>query len=254
MNGLVERRQTDAARAALRKILGASLQCLFLCGSAVLGGLRAQSDIDLLAITSQEMSPDQRQALLSALLRISAPYPAPPGGPRCLELLVLAQPGLTGFFPIRADFIYGEWLRDRLASGHPAPPHRDPEYTLLLAQAQQHAIPLFGCPDGVLPPIPPHQVRRAMRQALPALVQGLRDDQRNVLLTLARMWQTAQTGEFVTKDAAAAWAAKRLPAEQAAILDHARLAYLGQAATDHYPHDEASQLARTMRARVTALL
>ena len=210
--------------------------------------------LTVLAITSQQMSPDQRQALLSALLRISARYPAPPGGPRCLELLVLAQPRLTGGFPIRADFIYGEWLRDRLESGHPAPPRRDPEYTLLLAQAQHHAVPLFGRPDGLLPLIPPHQIRRAMREAIPALVQGLRDDQRNVLLTLARMWRTARTGEFVTKDAAAAWAAKRLPDEQAAILGHARLAYLGQAATDRCSHDKASQLARTMRARVMALL
>ena len=253
--GPVERRQTAHTLAALRDILGPSLQCLCLCGSAVLGGLRAQSDIDLLAITTQSMTLGQRQALLSALLRISARYPAPPGGPRCLELLVFSQSDLqAGEFPARADFVFGEWMRAGLEAAEAPLPDRNPEYTLLLAQARHHAIPLFGCPGGLLPPIPMGQIRRAMREALPALYRGLQDDERNVLLTLARMWRTARTGEFVTKDAAADWAAKQLPDDQAAILDHARLAYLGQTTASRYLRDDVSRLARTLRDRVQARL
>src|SRR5690606_18364981 len=65
------------------------------------------------------------------------------------------------------------------------------------------------------------------RQALPALLDSLEGDERNVLLTLTRMWRTLATGDFVPKDAAAGWAVARLPAEHAAVLATARDAYLG---------------------------
>jgi hypothetical protein len=63
--------------------------------------------------------------------------------------------------------------------------------------------------------------------ALPSLLDNLIGDERNVLLTLARMWRTA-TGEFVTKDAAAEWAISRLPEQIAEVLICARDAYLGR--------------------------
>ncbi len=67
-----------------------------------------------------------------------------------------------------------------------------------------------------------------MRDALPTLLDGLRGDERNVLLTLARMWRTVVTGEFIAKDAAATWAASRMPELEADTLIHARNAYLGK--------------------------
>lgn len=60
----------------------------------------------------------------------------------------------------------------------------------------------------------------------PGLLSGIEGDERNVVLTLARMWFTALTGEIVSKDVAAEWAENHLPDEQSALLCEARLAYL----------------------------
>lgn len=61
---------------------------------------------------------------------------------------------------------------------------------------------------------------------MPGIEQG--DDLRNGLLTLARIWTTLATGEFRSKDEAAAWALARLPETHRPVLAHARRAYLGE--------------------------
>lgn len=109
----------------------------------------------------------------------------------------------------------------------------DPGVTLMLAQARREAVPLMGpILSNLLPPISRGHVRRAMWEVLPSLVSGLQGDERNVLLTLARMWYTAVTGVFVSKDTAANWAVSHVPADVGATLNQAREAYLGQIADE----------------------
>ena len=207
-----------------------ALLAVYLHGSAVTGGLRPQSDIDLLVVIDRPMTEALRKSLLTALLRISGPYPASPGGPRCIEVMLFQKSELAARrFPARADFVYGEWLRETFDAGEIPMPVSDPEVTLVLAQARQEARPLFGpVATELLPEIPVDHVRRAMRDALPALLGGLPGDERNVLLTLARMWQTATNGTFVTKDAAAIWAMPQLPKPLSEVLAYACEAYLGR--------------------------
>ena len=81
----------------------------------------------------------------------------------------------------------------------------------------------------VLAPVPLSDIRKGIRDSLPELIAGLKGDERNVILTLARMWLTAATGEISSKDLAAKWATARLPKKQAELLDMARQAYLGKA-------------------------
>ncbi|WP_018183437.1 aminoglycoside nucleotidyltransferase ANT9 [Kaistia granuli] len=249
--------QVRAATDAIRALLQDSLLGIYLHGSAVAGGLRPQSDIDLLAVIDAPMTAAQSRSLLSTLLQISGPHPAPPGGPRCIEVMVFQSPELVApDFPARAEFMYGEWLRQAFEAGGLAVPAADPEHTLILAQARGQAIPLIG-PDAteLIPEIPPEQVRRAMREALPALVEGLHGDERNVLLTLARMWRTATTGDFVAKDVAATWATTRMPSPEAGTLDYAREAYLGSRADDWATRQAEAGLAATfLRQRIAELL
>lgn len=251
---LHQNEQIQSALVILHRILGDALLGVYLHGSAVSGGLQPQSDIDLLAVVDAELTESQRNGLLTGLLRLSGRHPVVLGGPRCLEVMVFCRSDLVrGDYPARAEFVYGEWLRDAFEAGESPMPGRDPEYSLVIAQARQEAIPLLGPPrDELLTEISLEHVRQAMRDALPDLLNGLHGDERNVMLTLARMWHTASTGKFVTKDAAAKWAIQRLSGSDAMALDHARRAYLGEV-TDDWSHlgDAAQKLAVNMAEYVT---
>jgi streptomycin 3"-adenylyltransferase len=249
--------EVRAATERIAGILGDDLRAIYLHGSAAAGPLRPQSDLDLLAVVGGGLTDRQRDDLLASLLCLSGRHPRAASGPRCLDVMVVGLPDLTGGrCPARAEFTYGEWLRAAFEAGQRPLPTVHPDHTLVLAQARETAVVLRGPPaPDLLPAIAPEQVRQAMRDALPALLDDLRADTRNVLLTLARMWRTAETGAFVTKDAAADWAMPRLQADDAALLALARAGYLGDASetwTDRL--DAASRLALHLQARIRELL
>jgi streptomycin 3"-adenylyltransferase len=75
-------------------------------------------------------------------------------------------------------------------------------------------------------------------------------DTRNMLLALARTWQTLATGEIARKDAAATWAAGRLPRAEAEVVRRAGEQYLaGSHGEDTWPAS-----ARQVRAAMAAML
>ena len=213
----------------LRQEFGASLAAVWLHGSAVRGGLRPDSDVDVLAVVEHPVDDMTGKRLAAGLLNLSG---TPGSGKRPLELILFQRSDLEALpYPARCAFMYGEWLREVFASGTLPESAPDPELTLVLAQARLEARPLVG-PDGpdaaeMLPAIPHHDIRRAIADLLPVVIASLEGDERNVLLTLARMWHTVSKGDFVPKDVAATWAAERLPAGPASALLLARSAYLG---------------------------
>ncbi|MFN7089792.1 MAG: aminoglycoside adenylyltransferase family protein [Allorhizobium sp.] len=251
---LDQSKQVPAALAALHNSLADCLRAVYLHGSAVSGGLRPQSDIDLLAVVDRRMTQSERATLLSSLLKLSGRHPSTAGGLRCLEVMVFTRLDLAvGLFPARAEFIFGEWLRDAFDAGETPMPAQNVEFTLVLAQAQQEAIALFGPDrDTLLPIIPMIDVRNAMRELLPELVGGLREDTRNVLLTLARIWHTAENGTFVNKDEAASWAIAQLSDRSALTLDHARRAYIGEVGDNWNSHQDGVEcLAEELTSKVS---
>jgi len=254
---LQKNEQVTAVLAALRSIFGDALLAVYLHGSAVSVGLRPQSDIDLLAVVDRSLNEAQRAALLAALLRLSGHYPARHDGARCLEVMVFSRADLDLCpFPARADFVYGEWLRGAFEAGEEPMPAQDPEFTLVLAQARQEAIALFGPDrDALLPEVTTAAIRQAMSNLLPALLDSLHDDTRNVLLTLARMWHTAISADFLSKDEAAIRALPMLGGQDATTLDYARRAYLGEI-TDEWQsrRNAAQQLADQLALNVTEAL
>ncbi|HYI31023.1 MAG TPA: aminoglycoside adenylyltransferase family protein [Bradyrhizobium sp.] len=232
--------EAENALRILQECFRDALVAVYLHGSAVAGGLRPDSDIDILAVVNQPTTQTIRKALVAELMKISG-YPAALDTPRPLEVIIfneddLAEPG----YPARSAFIYGEWLRKKFEAGEVPQPVADPELTVLLAQARQNAKTLFGQePTEILPVIPAEDLRRAIGEALPALINSLEGDERNVLLTLARMWLTLTTGQIVPKDVAAEWAISRLPAESSATIALARAAYLGLATNDDWTNQGA---------------
>lgn len=248
--------QASTALPILAQCLGESLVAVYLHGSAVSGGLHPSSDVDLLAVVDTPTTFETRQRLVAALMPISSKHPAKRGGPRCLEVMVFEKSALASTErPFRSEFVYGEWLRDGFEAGVVPEPVADPDFTLVLAQARPAAIALLGpAASELLPVITDAEVRHAILGALPALMGNLRGDERNVLLTLARMWRTLAVGDFVPKDVAAHWAIPRLPADAAAPLALARAAYLGTETDDWAPLQRESQRAADLMAeRLTSM-
>lgn len=246
----------EAMRAlrAARDIFGDALLAAYLHGSAVAGGLRPDSDVDLLLVSDRATTGTERARLLHMLMAISA-RPGNGEGIRPVELILFDRAALSpAAYPARSEFTYGEWLRDAFEAGLQPEPHADPEYTLILAQARKEARPLFGPPLAALSsPIPAADVRRAIGDALPTLLGALDGDERNVVLTLARMWRTLVAGDFVPKHVAAEWAMARLPARPAGLLAAARDAYLGKAAPE-WRAAAARPVASDLAGRIAALL
>lgn len=244
------------AVAVARDCLGQSLLAAYLHGSAVAGGLRPHSDIDILVVIDRPTTRGVREKLLAELMRISG-RPGSAAAPRPLELIVFNRADLDPpSYPARAEFVFGEWLRAAFEAGRVPEPESDPEFTILIAAARGNARPLAG-PDAadLLPPVADRDMRRAIGDCLGPLLDTLEGDERNVLLTLARMWRTLATGEIVPKGEAAAWAASRLDGEAAELVAHAADAYLGRAGDDWRARREASRrVAGMLRDRLVTML
>ncbi|MEO3764725.1 aminoglycoside adenylyltransferase family protein [Streptomyces sp. B8F3] len=206
-------------------VLGPEVVGAYLHGSAVLGGLRPASDVDVLLVTRRSLTGDERQALLDGLLRVSGFT----GGLRPVELTVVVESEVRPWrYPPTGDFLYGEWLRKGFEAGGPPRPEAMPDLAIVLTMTRAGDHALAGPPPArVLDPVPYEDVVRAATAGIPELLAGADDDTRNVLLTLARIWSTLATGEIRPKDAAAAWALERLPPEHRPVLEHARELYLG---------------------------
>ena len=124
--------------------------------------------------------------------------------------------------------MYGEWLREQFDKGAIPEPTYDPDLAILLSQLRENSINLFG-PEAteVIEPVPMTDIRRAIKESLPGLIASIEGDERNVILTLARMWLTSSSGRICSTDQAAEWAIPKLAKEHATLLEKATKAYLG---------------------------
>jgi predicted nucleotidyltransferase len=250
---------TEASNAMplLKHRLGTSLSAVYLHGSAVAEGLRKMSDVDLIAVVDEALPASIRANLSSDLLTVSGHYPVDSLERRPLEVIIFRRGDLEDMpYPARAEFVYGEWLRAAVEGGTFPEATASPEFTLLLAQAREEAVPLLG-PDitDLVAAIPFAVIRSAINDLLPELIETVEGDERNVILTLARMWRTAATGQFVSKNGAADWAAPRLSVRAAETLDLARDAYVGHSEDElRWRRTDVSQTIDEMRHGIVSAL
>ena len=217
----------------VRDVLGSDVVGAYLHGSAVLGGLRDLSDLDILVVTRQPTTEAVRRAMVDGLLDISGSR-ARRGPARPVELSVVVQSAVRPWrYPPMSEFLYGEWLRDAYEAGTIPGPEPSPTLATLLTMVLDGNATIMGPPPrDVLDPVPPHDLRASIVAGIPELLDEIEDDTRNVVLTLARIWRTLATGEVTRKDAAADWTLGRLPVEQRPVLQQARDIYLGELAEE----------------------
>ena len=224
----VSQEQIDQAVSILQELFPQELIGIYLYGSAVMDGLRPESDIDILVIIDRPLTQSVRTCLTQELLNLSG---RPRSDRRPIELSVVNRHTVNPWrFPPRFEYMFDEWLRTDMENGTVPQPFSDPDNVLLLWQARLHAIPLTAqspAIDKLIAPISFEEIRRAIHDALPNVLASYKGDERNALLTLSRMWYTLDTRAFASKDRAALWAEGKVPAEHASLLRLARDAYLG---------------------------
>jgi predicted nucleotidyltransferase len=227
-----DRKQIAEILAALRDVLGHELIGAYLHGSVVLGGLRALSDIDVLAVSARQMTGHEKRRMVAHLLAISGTYPSVIA-PRPVELTMVAWAQIRPWrYPPIMDFQYGEWWRDRFQRGElePWPSSTNPDLALLVTMALLGEVTLAGPPPSeIFDPVPRADFIDALVGGIGELIHDIDWDTRNVILTLARIWCGVVTGDVQSKDAAAEWALPRLDSEHQTVLARARDIYLGTA-------------------------
>jgi streptomycin 3"-adenylyltransferase len=205
----------------------------YLYGSSVLGGLRPDSDIDVLVLTRRSLTDPDRRGLTDFLLRFSGRRATVvPGRP--LEVTTLVVDDVAPWrYPPTCDYLYGEWLRDQYLGGDLPQRHPSPDLAVLLTTARERAEVLSGAAlETLLAPVPGADLLRAVQDSLDPLLGNLVGDERNVLLTLARMVVTVRTGRIVAKDEAARLLLPGLDEPHRQLLDLAGRAYVGDVHDD----------------------
>lgn len=228
---------------------------MYLYGSATMNKLRPDSDIDILIITRQELNLSTKKELTKQLLEISGFVGCAEKRP--LEITVIHQKDIIPWqFPPKCEYMYGEWLRKEMKAGMIPQACFDPDIAILLWQARKSSMTLKGadCKQLILP-IPFREIQKAIQFSLPGLISNVKGDERNVLLTLSRMWFTLETEDVTTKDVAAEWVIPQLPETFSSLLKTAKEAYLGNL-SDEWETMENETLALTgfMKGRIEELL
>ena len=220
--------QLTAISSLVRGALGNDVVGTYLHGSTGAGRRMPTSDTDVLVVTRRPMELDQRRALVEGLLAMSG-RAARAGAARPVELTVVVQRDVQPWrrSPVE-DFLYGEGERAAYERGDLPARRRNDDLAVLVTMALDADRPLFGPPPSAIldrPPAP--DLIAACVAGIPSLLADLAPDTRNVLLTLARILVTVETGRLVPKDEAADLALPRLDPVCRAVLQRARDDYLG---------------------------
>ncbi|EGZ6905371.1 AadA family aminoglycoside 3''-O-nucleotidyltransferase [Escherichia coli O157] len=208
-----------------------TLLAVHLYGSAVDGGLKPYSDIDLLVTVTARLDDTTRRVLFNDLLEVSA-FPGESEILRAIEVTIVVHEDIMPWrYPAKRELQFGEWQRNDILAGIFEPATIDIDLAILLTKAREHSVALVGpAAEELFDPVPEQDLIKALNETL-KLWNSQPDwagDERNVVLTLSRIWYSAATGKIAPKDVAANWAMEHLPAQHQSVLLEARQAYLGQ--------------------------
>jgi len=234
----------DSVKNILNSYISDKILGIYLYGSIVDGGLKKNSDIDILAAINESLTDSEKKVLIEALMEVSGEI-GNEKGKRYLEVTIILYNDLNPWrYPPKSEFVYGEWLREDYRSGMIPQKNVDPDLTILLYQARQTHRHLDGIDlREVIPEIPSIDLFNGIMESIPRLIAAYHGDERNVLLTLCRMWLTLNTKEIVSKDKAGVWAKTQVPEEHKEIIELAVKDYLSEAQINWKLHENEVEAA-----------
>ncbi len=221
--------QLEESIELLRMTLGADLLGVYLYGSSVVGGLQKYSDIDLLTVTNRATTSEEKAKLIARFLKISGIYMQSAKLP--IEITLVEKRMMNPWqYPPHFDFQYGDWLRESFEKGviEPWDNYEMADLAVIITQVLLKSETLWGLkPRQLLVEVPYHDFMKAMLADVNRLMEDLKHDTRNVLLTLARIWSTLETDTIRSKPAGADWVINRLPERHQPVIKRAKSICMG---------------------------
>lgn len=213
----------------LNEEIGNLILGIYLYGSTISGGLQPDSDIDLLVIIKGRLTQKNKLQLVKEFMQVSGEI-SNPQLTRPLEITIVNIDEISPWeHPVKCELQYGEWLRDSFSIGCIGDSTADSDLTILLRQVRQNSIALAGSEaQKLIPEIPDEDIKKAIFDSFPTLISSVIGDERNSILTLARMHFTVVTGKITSKNKAADWLLPKIPMEFKGLLQMAKGAYLGK--------------------------
>ncbi len=130
----------------IERHLEPTLLAVHLYGSAVDGGLKPHSDIDLLvtAVPPIRLDETTRRALINDLLETSA-SPGESEILRAVEVTIVVHDDIIPWrYPAKRELQFGEWQRNDILAGIFEPATIDIDLAILLTKAREHSVALVG--------------------------------------------------------------------------------------------------------------
>ena len=226
------RSQVAALLATFQNTLGANLTGVYLHGSLAMGCFNpARSDLDLLVITGQPMSLEQKRALIEALLRLSR-RPAP------IEISFLSAADLIPWrYPTPFDLHYSEDWRERYErdlagdgwqrwNDHP---QTDADLAAHITITRARGLCLLGQPIAeTLLPVPRQDYIASIWEDFLDARAKAADNPPDFILNACRIAAYLLDGHLCSKEEGATWALGALPADFHVLISQALSIYRGK--------------------------
>jgi predicted nucleotidyltransferase len=190
----------------LEELLGADLVGVYLHGSAVLGDFSEdRSDVDVLAVSSRSLSPEEKKAITEQLSQALLPCPA-----TGLEFHAVCRGDIAARKapPFELHLATSTDGRpDRAVDGHGHP--GDPDLVMHFAVLRDHGRALLGpAADAVFPAIPRGMMLEAFRGELEWARENASPSYQ--VLNACRAWRYVDEGLICSKMAGGVWARERV--------------------------------------------
>jgi predicted nucleotidyltransferase len=217
----------------IARVLGDNLTGIYLHGSLAMGCFNpARSDIDLLVITQQGMTPETLREVARIVLDYS-------GRPSQFELSFLRESYLFPWqYPTPFDFHFSEDWRDKTVAALAAPewqlwsgnlPPTDPDLAAHITITRARGICIVGKPIlDVFPTVPRTDYIDSIMGDFDFAREQIADNPVYAVLNFCRIYGYLREGRIDSKDEAGVWALDHLPAEYHTLIT---------AALDTYRHD-----------------
>ena len=137
-----------------------------------------------------------RRALINDLLETSA-SPGESEILRAVEVTIVVHDDIIPWrYPAKRELQFGEWQRNDILAGIFEPATIDIDLAILLTKAREHSVALVGpAAEELFDPVPEQDLFEALNETL-TLWNSPPDwagDERNVVLTLSRIWYSAKS-------------------------------------------------------------